>query len=55
MLAQAFGEYGALTSVIAWVERVAYSATDFMRATGPETWLVMGAVAAFMLWFMVRR
>jgi hypothetical protein len=54
MLAQSFAEYGSVTSIIAVVERAVYAATDFVRATGSGTWLVMGAVAIVLL-LMLRR
>jgi hypothetical protein len=55
ILAQALGEYGALTSLAAGVEEAAYSARLWFYGAGPETWLAMGGGALLLLWFWARR
>ena len=55
MLAQSFVEYGALTSLVSEVELMAYSARNWVREAGPETWLAMGGITIVVFWLWGRR
>ncbi len=54
LIAQALGEYGALSALVGAVTRAAGSAETFIRGMAPSTWAMIGG-GSLLLWFLARR
>ncbi len=54
LIAQALGEYGALSALVGAVTRAAVSAESFIRGMEPSTWAMIGG-GVLLLWFLFGR
>ena len=54
LIAQALGEYGALSALVSAVTRAAVSAETFVRGLEPSTWAMIGG-GVLLLWFLISR
>ena len=54
LIAQALGEYGALSALAGAVTRAAVSAETFIRGMEPSTWAMIGG-GILLLWFLFGR
>ena len=54
LIAQALGEYGALSALAGAVTRAAVSAETFIRGMDPSTWAMIGG-GILLLWFLFGR
>ncbi len=54
LIAQALGEYGALSALVGAVTRAAVSAETFVRGMEPSTWAIIGG-GVLLLWFLISR
>ncbi len=54
LIAQALGEYGALSALVGAVTQAAVSAETFIRGMEPSTWAMIGG-GVLLLWFLFGR
>ena len=54
LIAQALGEYGALSALVGAVTRMAVSTESFIRGMEPSAWAMIGG-DILLLWFLFGR